>query len=157
MLGEKLVDVCQALLQFNIYWKTAANEGDVLWDEAEAADYVDELFTDSAQRYLSQPDLAQSDLTQPGFSGKASDQAMFSLPATQNLVVMFTIAGEGEISELETNLADPEAMQDALKALINLHYQGRLRGIQIHFSPAQFGDELTDDQLLQNFPELVPI
>ncbi|NJO71911.1 MAG: DUF1517 domain-containing protein, partial [Oscillatoriales cyanobacterium RM1_1_9] len=74
VLGEKLVDVCQALLQFNIYWKTAANEGDVLWDEAEAADYVDELFTDSAQRYLSQPDLAQSDLTQPGFSGKASDQ-----------------------------------------------------------------------------------
>jgi len=32
--------------------------GDVFWDEGEAGDYFNELFTDSAQRYLSEPDLS---------------------------------------------------------------------------------------------------
>jgi uncharacterized membrane protein len=32
-----------------------------------------------------------------------------------------------------------------------------LLAIQVHFSPAQLGDELTDDQLLANFPELIPL
>ncbi|MDJ0550256.1 DUF1517 domain-containing protein, partial [Microcystis sp. M49636_WE2] len=41
--------------------------------------------------------------------------------------------------------------------IINLHYQGRLRAIQVHFSPAQLGDELTNEQLLLNFPELLPL
>jgi len=41
--------------------------------------------------------------------------------------------------------------------LINLHYQSRLRAIQVHFSPAQLGEELTDEQLLLNFPELIPL
>ena len=48
-------------------------------------------------------------------------------------------------------------MNEALKALINLHYQEKLRGIQVHFSPARLGDELTNEQLLLNFPELIPL
>jgi len=32
-----------------------------------------------------------------------------------------------------------------------------LRAIQVHFSPAQLGDELNSDQLLQYFPELIPL
>ncbi|MDY7020588.1 MAG: DUF1517 domain-containing protein [Cyanobacteriota bacterium] len=147
VLGEGLVEICQNLLQYDINWQSASNEGDVLWDEGEAADYVDELFTDSAQRYLSQPieDLAdESDIP-------------LSLPATGNLVVMITIACEGEVPDLETDLASLEAMQQGLKAMINLHYQHRLRAVQFHYSPARFGDELTSDQLLQNFPELIPL
>ncbi len=53
--------------------------------------------------------------------------------------------------------ADREALEDGLKSIINLHYQGRLRAIQVHFSPAQLGDELTNEQLLLNFPELLPL
>ena len=53
VIGEELVEVCQALLQYDTYWQSAANEGDIIWDEAEAGDFFDELFTDSAQRYLS--------------------------------------------------------------------------------------------------------
>lgn len=144
-LGEGLVEICQSLLQYDDYWLSAANEGDVFWDEGEAGDYFNELFTDSAQRYLSEPDLSVP-----------SDEPL-SLPITHNLVVMVTVAAEGEVPDLETNLADNSALKAGLKAIINLHYQERLRAIQVHFSPAQLGDELTADQLLQYFPELIPL
>jgi hypothetical protein len=146
-LGEGLVRVCQTLLQMNAYWQSAANEGDVFWDEGEAGDYVEALFTDSAQRYLSEPNLSQT----------LSEEESLSLPITNNLVIMIAVAYEGEVADLETNLADIEALEYGLKALINLHYQEKLRAIQIHFSPAQLGDELSSDQLLTNFPELIPL
>ena len=147
VLGEGLVEICQNLLQYDIYWQSAANEGDVFWKEGDAGDYVNELFTDSAQRYLSEPDLSES--------LKPDDP--LSLPVTRNLVVMITVAYTGEVAELESNLASMDALQAGLKALINLHYQERLEAIQVHFSPAQLGDELTNDQLLLNFPELIPL
>nr|WP_290221788.1 DUF1517 domain-containing protein [Trichocoleus desertorum] len=146
VLGEGLVEICQTLLQNDLYWQSAANEGDVFWNEGEAGDFVTDLFTDSAQRYLSEPDFSQSPENEP-----------LSLPVTHNLVVMLTVAFEGEVPELETDLASMEAMAAGLRALINLHYQGNLRAVQVHFSPAQLGDELTSDQLLLNFAELVPL
>ncbi|MER3478054.1 MAG: hypothetical protein C4287_18310, partial [Leptolyngbya sp. ERB_1_2] len=111
VLGEGLVEVCQSLLQYQTYWRSAANEGDVIWDEGEAGDYVNELFTDSAQRYLSAPELETDTET--------STESL-TLPVTQNLIVMITIAAEGEVPELETDLADLRALQAGLKALINL-------------------------------------
>ncbi|HCF28897.1 MAG TPA: hypothetical protein DEV81_17235 [Cyanobacteria bacterium UBA11049] len=147
VLGEGLVEICQSLLQYDEYWLSAANEGDVFWDEGAASDFFNELFTDSAQRYLSEPDLNTA----------AGIQEPFSLPVTQNLVVMITVAFVGEVPELETNLADINALKAGLKAVINLHYQEKLRSLQVQFSPAQLGDELTNDQLLQNFPELIPL
>ena len=145
-LGEGLVEICQSLLQHDLYWQSAANEGNVFWDEGEAGDFVTELFTDSAQRYRSAPALEAGAANEP-----------LALPATRHLVVMLTAAFEGEVPELETNLASLSALKAGLKALINLHYQERLRAIQVHFSPARLGDELTDDQVLTNFPELIPL
>jgi Protein of unknown function (DUF1517) len=146
VLGEGLVEICQTLLQNDVYWRSAANEGDVFFDEGEAGDYVNELFTDSAQRYnsgtLGGTDLSEETLT---------------LPVTENIIVMMAIACEGEVPELETDLADITALKASLTALINLHYQKRIRAIQVHFSPAQFGDELTSEQLILNFPELIPL
>ena len=147
VLGEGLVEICQNLLQYDIYWQSAANEGDVFWNEGDAGDYVNELFTDSAQRYLSEPD----------FGEPLRPDDPLSLPVTRNLVVMLTVAYTGEVPELETNLGSMDALKGGFKALINLHYQQRLEAIQVHFSPAQLGDELTKDQLLLNFPELVPL
>jgi Protein of unknown function (DUF1517) len=148
IIGEGLVEICQNLLQYDTYWRSAANEGDVFWDEGSAGDYANELFTDSAGRYLSEPDLSET-------SGSSADK--LTLTPTRNLILMLTVALEGEEPTLETDLADMSAMKIALKSLINLHYQERLRAIYVHFSPARFGDELTDDQVLQNFPELIPL
>ena len=142
-----MVEICQNLLQYDTYWQSAANEGDVFWSEEEAGERVSELFTDSAERYLSEPDFEESD----------DEDEPLSLPVTQNLIVMIAVAYEGEVPDLETDLASLDALKAGLKALINLHYQERLRAIQVHFSPAQLGDELTSDQLLLNFPELIPL
>lgn len=146
VLGEGLEEICQSLLQYDQYWVSAANEGDVFWNEGEAGDYVNELFTDSAQRYLSQADVSSF-----------HEDENLSIPVTRNVIVMITVAYEGEVPELETNLANITALKAGLKALINLHYKHNLLAIAVNFSPAQLGDELTDDQLLQNYPELIPL
>ncbi|MGC1197732.1 MAG: DUF1517 domain-containing protein [Geitlerinemataceae cyanobacterium] len=147
VMGEDLVEICQQLLQYETYWQSAANEGDVFWSEEEAGDFVNELFTDSAQRYLSQPN----------FETSVMGNEPFSLPITQNAIVMITIAAEGEVPDLETDLSNLESMEYGLKAIINLNYKQKLRAIQVHFSPAQLGDELTSEQVLMNFPELIPL
>jgi hypothetical protein len=144
--GEELVQLCQTFLQYDEYWFSAANEGDVLWNEGETGDYVNELFTDSAQRYGANLD----------FNANSSNQPL-SLPVTRNVIIMITVAAEGEVPELETDLANIPALKAALKALINLHYKHKLRAIQVHFSPAQLGDELSSDQLLEYYPELIPL
>ena len=144
VLGEELVELCQTFLQYDEYWFSAANEGDVFWNEGETGDYVNELFTDSAQRYGANLDLNSSN--QP-----------LSLPVTRNIIVMITVAYTGEVPELETDLGNIPALKAALKALINLHYKHNLRAIQVHFSPAQLGDELSSDQLLEYYPELIPL
>jgi uncharacterized membrane protein len=147
-LGEELVNVCQNLLQLEVYWQSGANEGDVFWDEGEAGNYVNELFTDSAQRYLSQSNVNANFEPQ-------SDP--FTVPITRNVIVMITVAYEGEATVLESDLSSMSGMKEGLKALVNLHYQEAIRAIQMHFSPAQLGDELTSDQILVNFPELIPL
>ncbi len=148
VLGEGLVEICQKLLEYDIYWQSAANEGEVFWSEGEAADYVNELFTDSGTRYLSGLVEMNDDV---------SVDSPLSIPITRNIVVIITVAYEGERAELETDLADINALRVGLKTLMNLHYQNNLRAIQIHFSPARLGDELTADQILSNFPELIPL
>jgi uncharacterized membrane protein len=147
VMGEELVKICESLLQLDEQWFSASNEGDVFWDEGEAGDYVNELFTDSAQRYLSQPDL----------NPKTGANEPLSIPITTNVVVMITVAYEGEVAELEADLSNIKVLKEGLKALISLHYKHSYRAIQVHFSPARLGDELTNDQLLQNFPELIPL
>ncbi|WP_138497334.1 DUF1517 domain-containing protein [Nostoc sp. PA-18-2419] len=147
VLGEALVELSQTLLQYDEYWVSAANEGDVFWDQGEAGDYVNELFTDSAQRYLSEPDYT---------SDSGFDEPL-SAPVTRNVIVMITVAYEGEVPELETDFSTVQAIKEGLKALINLHYKRKLRAVQVHFSPAQLGDQLTSDQLLEYYPELVPL
>ncbi|TAE60240.1 MAG: DUF1517 domain-containing protein [Nostocales cyanobacterium] len=143
VMGEGLVEICETLLRYDEFWMSASNEGDVFWNEGDAGDFFNELFTDSASRY--------------GTEVYVDEQQPLSVPATRNVVVMLTVAFEGEVPELETDLANIPALKEGLKAIINLRQKGKIRAIQEHFSPAQYGDELTNDQLLQYFPELIPL
>ncbi len=145
VLGEGLVEISENLLRSDEYWVSAANEGDVFWNEGEAGDYVNELFTDSAQRYGAQ------------LESSSEFGESLSLPVTRNVLVSITVAYEGEVPQLETDLSNVQALKEGLKALINLHNNQKLRAIQVHFSPARLGDELTNDQLLQYYPELIPL
>lgn len=145
VMGEGLVDLCETLLRYDEYWLSASNEGDVFWNEGEAGDYVNDLFSDSAERYGADLEF-----------NSGSNQPL-SLPATRNVVVMLTAAFEGEVPDIETDLASIPALKEGLKALMNLHYNRKLRAIQVHFSPARLGDELTKDELLQYYPELIPL
>lgn len=150
VMGEQLETIVSQLIDLQPYWQSACNEGDVFWDEGEASDYVNELFADSAQRY-------QGNFDPGNASDLASADDPLTLPVTENVLVSLTIATEGEVPAIETDLADLDALTDGLKALSTLHYQERLRAVQVHFAPAQLGDRLTDEQLLSNYPELIPL
>jgi uncharacterized membrane protein len=147
VVGEGLVEISESLLRYDESWVSASNEGDEFWDEGEAGDYEQELFNDSAQRFGSGLE----------FDSPSGTDEPLSFPATRNVVVMIVVAFEGEVPDLETDLSNIQAMKQALKALINLHYSNKLRAIRILYSPAQFGEELTNDQLLQYYPELIPL
>jgi hypothetical protein len=150
VMGEQLDTIANQLIDLQPYWQSACNEGDVFWDEGEAGDYVNELFADSAQRY-------QGDFDPGSTSDTDTTNDPLTLPVTENVLVSLTIATEGEVPAIETDLADLDALTDGLKALSTLHYQERLRAVQVHFAPAKFGDRLTDEQLLSNYPELIPL
>lgn len=150
VMGEQLDTIANQLIDLQPYWQSACNEGDVFWDEGEAGDYVNELFADSAQRYQADIDLGNT-------SDTDTTNDPLTLPVTENVLVSLTIATEGEVPALETDLADLDALTDGLKTLSTLHYQERLRAVQVHFAPAKFGDRLTDEQLLSNYPELIPL
>ena len=147
IMGESLVEICESLLQRETNWSSVHNEGDVFWSEEEASDYLNELFTDASRRYLSETDQpSPQDLGQP-----------LTLPITPNVVVMLTLALEGEAPDLEADLSNVEALRRGLAQICILQAQQRLRAIQVNYSPDQMGYVLTDDHLMQQFPELIPL
>ena len=148
VLGQSLVEICENLLQRESSWLAASNEGEVLWSEEEASEYLNELFTDSTSRYLSDAGEERDSL---------DDSEALKIPMTSNLVVMITIACEGDVPKLEADLADISALKQALSQLCTLQSQDRFRAIQLNFSPDQIGYVLTDDHVLQQFPELIPL
>ena len=147
IMGESLVEICENLLQRETNWASVHNEGDVFWSEEEASDYLNELFTDATRRYLSETD-------QP--SSEDPDQPL-TLPISPNVVVMLTLALEGEAPDLEADLSNVEALRRGLTQICTLQAQQRLRAIQVNYSPDQMGYVLTDDHLMQQFPELIPL
>jgi Protein of unknown function (DUF1517) len=143
--GECLAEVCQNLMQYDTYWRSVHNTGEVMWSEGDATGFFNELFTDAAQRYLAEP------------GPNSKPETELTLPPTPNLVVMMTIIFSGEEPAIENNLSQMDSLRAALKAIINLHTADRIEAMQIHFSPNQLGDQLSDEQITDNFPELLPL
>lgn len=146
IMGEGLISLCEALSRRSIEWTAAANEGEIFWSEGEAADYINELFMDSAARYVLEEDEEAS-----------NDQPTLSLSSIQTLVVSIAWAYKGEVPDLETNLASVDALQRAFTALPNLHFNHSLEALQVHFCPFRLEHVLTSEQLLEFFPELAPL
>jgi hypothetical protein len=150
LVGEGLVEICQRLLQAEIYWHSAANESYIFWDEDEAADYVDGLLADCTQKSLPE---GRTPLSHVGYS----QQEFFSIPITENVLVAIAVAFEGRAKSLETRLTEPTVLEAALNDLIKLHYQGRYQSLQIQFLPTRLGKKLTAKQILLSFPELIKL
>jgi len=144
--SQEIAGVCGALLDYETAWNRAANWGEAFTKEEQAGDYGAETFSDLSQRYL---------------SSSATEGSVLSVPNTarppQNIVVMITVAYQGEIPELEANLHSLTQVKSALKAIVALHHKDQLQLAHLHFAPAQFGDDLDEEQLLVNYPELVTL
>jgi Protein of unknown function (DUF1517) len=144
--SREVAAVCSALFDYEMAWSRSANWGEVFNKEEEAGDYGAESFSDLSQRYL---------------SGSAGDDSVAVIPSTarasQNIVVMVTVAYMGKVEELETSITSAQQLKAALKAIISLHHKDQLQLAHLHYAPAHFGDDLDEDQLLINYPELVAL
>jgi len=142
--SAEMAKVCGALMDYEASWHRAANWGEVFSKEEQAGDYGAEAFSDLSQRYLS--------------SGEGLDDAPpASTRPPQNIVVMLTVAYLGEEKDLETPLTDVQKVKAALKTIVALHHRDGLQLAHLHYAPAHFGDDLNEDQLLINYPELVAL
>ncbi|WP_218081010.1 DUF1517 domain-containing protein [Anthocerotibacter panamensis] len=145
--SAEIAKVAGGLLDYESAWTHSANWGEVFTKEVEAGDYGAECFAQNSQRYLS--------------SGEGLQEAPVAVPtrarSPQNIVVMLTVAYQGELAELETALTSVDAVRRALAALVVLHNKDQLQLAHLHYAPAHFGDDLDTDQLLVNYPELVAL
>lgn len=139
----ELARVAGAILDRRDHLTHAACFGEVYDDEGDAEAAGQSAFADLSTRYLSAAD-----------DGGPATEAM---PGERRAVVMLTIAYEGEERALEGDLGSVVDVENALKAIIELHHQGRLLLAHVHHAPAHPEDKLTDEQLLVNYPELLTL
>lgn len=140
--GE-LARVAGAVLDRRDHMTHAACFGEVFDDEGDAESAGQSAFADLSTRYLAAAD-----------DGGAPSEIM---PGERRAVVMLTIAYEGEERALEGDLGSVVDVEDALKAIIEMHHRGRLLLAHLHHAPAHPEDKLTDEQLLVNYPELLSL
>lgn len=141
--AAEMARVAGAILDRRAHMTHAASFGEVYDDEGDAAAAGQAAFADLSTRYLSAADDA----------GAASEV----MPGERRAVVMLTLAYEGEERALEGDLSCVVDVEDALRAIIALHHQGRLLLAHVHHAPAHPEDKLTDEQLLVNYPELMSL
>lgn len=140
---DALIHVAETLLELEPSWSHVANWGEVFGKEEDAATYAEECFADAAGRYLS------SGRDEGGPSTEAGADA------GRLMVVTLTVGYEGEHRAIEKTLATRLDLSSALSAIVSLAREGRVDLAHLHLAPAAPGDELTEDRLLMNYPELL--
>ncbi|MCK6551902.1 DUF1517 domain-containing protein [Myxococcota bacterium] len=150
--SEAVADVAGFLLEHRAAWTHVANWGEVFRREEEAAEYGDEVFAECASRYVS---------SRSAGAPREDDSRLRDLGAPRRgphpIVVMVTVGYRGEIPALEKTLATRNDVDAALSAIIALHHRDALDLAALHFAPGHEAEFLTDDQLMMNFPELLPM
>lgn len=148
-----VADVAGFLLQSRAAWTHVANWGEVFRREEDAASYGDEMFAECAGRYLSSSDAGGRAPTE----GESQLRALRGGGGPHPVVVMLTIGYQGEVPALEKTLATRNDVDAALSAVIALHHRDALDLAALHFAPNHADEVVTDDQLVMNFPELLPM
>ncbi len=144
--SQGVSQIAGALLDYETAWTHSANWGEVFNKEDQAGNYAAENFAECSSRYLSSGD--GQDL---------EDEVPATTRPPQNLVVMLTVSYMGEIKALESPLTSGSTVRQALEAIMGLHNKDQLQVAHLHYAPAHFGEDLDEDQLLINYPELVAL
>jgi hypothetical protein len=142
--ARQTADVARALLDHEADWHSAALAGEVFDAEEDASAHLGEVYADLASRYASSE---SGDGRDPGDDTRRE----------RRCIAMITVAYRGESADVERDLHDRLDAARVLRGLATLQEQGALLAAQVHVAPSHPEDRLTDEQLLANFPELVPL
>lgn len=122
----------------------AAVFGEEFTDEDEAGAYGQQCFAELSTRYLAGPDDERAAPTE-------------ALPGERRVVVMLTVAYQGQYDALESPPGSVLELKDALITVVALHHRDALLLAHLHHAPAHPEDKLTDEQMLANYPELLSL
>jgi hypothetical protein len=146
---DEIVRIAEDLLGADAAWTHAASWGEVFRKEEDAGRYGEESFARCAGRYLSSGD----DGAREEIGTIPSDAEILE----GQLVIMLTVATQGEAPAIEKSLASHRDVTEALEQIVALGRTDRLDLAHIHHAPARTDEALTEDQLLVSYPELVPL
>ncbi|MGB7414700.1 MAG: DUF1517 domain-containing protein [Thermosynechococcaceae cyanobacterium] len=136
----KLVPViCHALIDSSISMHGVSNSGQVWNSEADAGSAMAQMYEDESSLYAG---IEQSNQIEA-----KTDWMVVTLS--------FCFERQGHFDAIETSITTVEDVVDALKQLSALSAQEDcLRAFNLHWSPATEEENITDDQMIQYYPNL---
>jgi Protein of unknown function (DUF1517) len=141
---EIVLDVVEKLLYRQSDLVACCNEGDAGMMEGEAVAFWESLDRAGRSTYVS-------------MAGAPSDTAPDALTPTENIVVIIVVLFYGHQPEVETAIASVESLSAALNALRGIANREGILSAVVHRLPAAAGHNLSGDQVLINFPNLIKI
>jgi hypothetical protein len=155
-ISRSLARVLAHLIEQEGLWTHIYNAGEVFEKEEDADAYAQRIFAEDANRYLAAVTPIDTSGEHRHIVGMPTPPNPFE-PAVQRAVIMITAGYTGTSDEIETTLSSRDQVRQALEALLGLHHNDGLMLAQIHVSPGNAHDRLTEDQFLVNFPDMVTL
>lgn len=141
-VANHVPSLCHALLDCSPLMHSVSNAGNVWRTEGEALAEMNAAYEDAASRYAE------------------VEQASEEQFKSNWLVVTLNFCYERlrSFDAIECSINTLEGVEEALKELALLCLEdGCLRAFDLHWSPATPQDNLTDDQVIEYYPELLPL
>lgn len=141
VICAQLPAVLRAIADQQVIFHGVSNWGEVVGNEEDAERALSLAYQEEAGRY------AQSQ--QAGTEDIPSDWCVITLS--------FCYESSTPITAIENEICSVEAVLSAFRQLAAIAEQGGLRAFNLHWSPAELGDNLTEDQVIQLYPDLAVI
>ncbi len=141
VMSAQLPALLRAIADHQIIFHGVSNWGEVVGNEEDAERTLSLTFQDEAGRY------AQSQQT--GTEDIPSDWCVITLS--------FCYESSTPSAAIETKIRSIESVLSAFQQLSAISEQGSLRAFNLHWSPAGLGDNLTEDQVIELYPDLAAI